>query len=362
MNTPEDLHTGEQETIANSVRQEEGNAQSISGENINNTALYHPLRPLTYLMEAFGLFSYQTKGRKCNHWKTCISIVYFIVLITLNVYQIYNAKHLGKILPGTQDSLRSTGIEIVSIIPYVQNICLYITSVRCSSPFVHFLLNFNTLGTHAKRHRTIVIAIITVFPIVIIVPLLWSTISNILNPFVQSLDMDALTALPLPSTPSWKTFHHVTTVLVVMHGYYAGNLLLQQNCIVCCFYIIEIRAWNRSLFRSIRKDGSFAGSLEQFRLQFAELAGSIEQANDFLSPFVAITLCITVPATCFVLYLLIQGTLLPLELSGSVAWLATSCLTLCLVFIAGCLLNGNVSTFFVNVNSILVISIKIMKK
>ena len=311
--------------------------------DFKDTALYQQLRPLILLMKVFGLFHHGSKIRKCS-WKNIASSIYSMVLIIFNIYVIVNNLLIIRRFISTQPLLKLIAFTIFAFVINIQSICFYITRFSCSSCFVDFLYKYKGFRSQTKRQRYIVIVIMTLCSVIVIGVSLWSVLSVYLRPHMEFLTMKDISILPLPSTKVWIAIHLSIPPLTVVHGMFAGNLLLQQYCIICAFLIIEIKSWNTSFSQSITEDGSFTGSLEDYRLQYVRLIGLIEKAATFLSPYPAVILSFTVPTLCFTIYLVTKGTLEPNELLTSMATLIYISLCMCAVFIAGCLLNGEVST------------------
>ena len=341
----EEMCTIELEEISNENTEQKKHGNVEEFVDLKDTALYQPLLPLILMMKAFGLFPLVSKCRKCS-WKTIASSLYPVTWIFFNIFVIVNNLQVFPRLTSTQPLLKVIALTILSIVINIQSVCFYISGFSCSSCFVDFLYKYKGFRSHTKRQRYIVIVIMTLFIGIDIGAFLWSTLSVYLSPHMAFLRLKDISILPLPSTKGWIAFHHSIVCLIAFHGTFAGNLLLQQYCIICAFLIIEIKSWNTSFSQNITEDGSFTGCLENYRLQYARLIGLIEKADMFLSPYTAVILSFTVPTLCFIVYLVTNGTLGPNDVFASMAPLTYISLCMCVVFTFGCLLNGVVSTRF----------------
>ena len=336
------------EELANHDTRPQSHDRQLEGNvDIKDTALYPSLRPLILLMKAFGLFYHGSKTTR-NRLKMILSSIYPVVLIALNVYVIANNILLVTGFDSKLQLLRTVAFIILSIIIYPQSTCFYITRYSCSGCFVDFLLKCKGFKLQTKTQRGIVIAIMTLLSALHLSVFLWSLLSYFLHPMMKMYRMKDISVLPIASTEISIGFHHGILFLIILHGSFAGNLLLQQYCIVCSLLIIEFKSWNRTFSQRIGEDGAFSGSLEENRIKFVKLADLVDRASTFLSPYPAILLSLTVPTLCFLLYLLTKETLAPIELTGSLSTLIYTCLSLSLVFIAGCLLNHEVSIYFIS--------------
>ena len=310
--------------------------------DFKDSALYPSLRPLILLMKAFGLFHHgSNKGKR--RLNVILLSIYPAVLITFNVYVIVNNTLLVPGLTGKLQLLRAVAFTLLSFIINIQSICFYMTSYSCSGCFVDFLFKCKDFKLQNKTQRGIVIVTITLLSALCLSIFLWSLLSVFLNPMIKQYEMKHISVLPIPSTEISVGFHLGTITLIALHGLFAGNILLQQYCIICSFLIIEFKSWNRMFSQDISEDGSFSGSLGEYCIQFVKLADLVDRASSFLYPYPAILLSLTVPTLCFILYLITKETLTTTELTGSLSTLTYTCLSLCLVFIAGCLLNHEVS-------------------
>ena len=315
--------------------------------DIQDTALYPPLQPLIFLMKAFGLFYHGSNSRK-RRWKMIVSSIYPLILITFNVYVIVNNILLVHGFYSKLQLLRAVAFTILSVVMNIQSTCFYMTRYSCSGCFVDFLSKCKDFKLQTKTQRGIVILIMALLSVLCLSIFLCSSLINFLNPMIKMYGMKDISVLPIPSTEISVGFHHGILSFVVLHGLFAGNILLQQYCIVCSFLFIEFKSWNRKFSLHISDDGAFNGCLEEYRVQFVKLADLVDRASSFLSPYPAILLSLTVPTLCLILYLLTKETLAPKELIGSLSTLANTCLSLSLVFIAGCLLNREVSIYFIS--------------
>ena len=327
------------EELANDDTRPKAHDRQLEGEiDIKVTAPYPSLRPLIVLMKAFGLFYHGSNTTK-NILNVILSFIYQVILITFNTCMMVNNI---LIVPGFYSSsqlLRAVASTILSIMIYIQSICFYITRYSCSSCFVDFLSKCKDFKLQTKRQRGIVIAIMTLLSAFYLSVFLGSSLRNFLNPMMELYEMKDISVLPIPSTEISIGLHNTRLSLIILHGSFAGNLLLQQYCIVCLFLILEFKSWNKTFSQLIAKDGAFSGRLEEYRMQFVNLADLVDRASSFLSPYPAIMLSLNVPTLCFIFYLLTKETLEPIELTGSLSTLIYTCLSLSLVFIAGCLLN-----------------------
>ena len=343
MATQEEMCTTQLEEISNENTEQKKHGDIEELVDFKDTALNQLLRPLILLMKVFGIFYYGPKSRKCS-WKSVASSIYPMAFITFNSFVIVN--NLLVITRLTQPLLKVLALTIFSIGINMQSICFYITRFSCSNYFVDFLYKYKGFRSHTKRQRYIVIVIMTLFIVIDMSVFLWTVLSVYLSPPMELLTMKDISILPLPSTKVWIAFYHSIVSFIDFHGTFAGNLLLQQYCIICAFLIIEIKYWNTSFSQNVTEDGSFTGSLENYRLQYARLISLIEKADMFLSSYTAVIMSFTVPTLCFIIYLVTNGTLGSNDLFASMASLTYISVCLCVVFTAGCLLNGEVSTCF----------------
>ena len=333
--------------LANDDTRPNAHDRQMEGDvDIKETVLYPSLRPLIFLMKSFGVFyhgSYIT-----NRLNVILSSIYPVVLITLNIYMIVNNILIVPRFYIPSHLLRAVAFTILSMIINIQSTCFYITRYSCSSCFVDFLLKCKDFKLQTKRQRGIVIAIMTLLSAFYLSVFLGSSLINFLNPMMDMYGMKDISVLPIPSTEISIGLHHTILSMIILHGSFAGNLLLQQYCIVCLFLILEFKSWNKTFSQLIAKDGAFSGSLEEYRMQFVNLADLVDRASSFLSPYPAVMLSLNVPTLCFIFYLLTTETLAPIELTGSLSTLIYTCLSMSLVFIAGCLLNHVVSIYFIS--------------
>ena len=309
--------------------------------HLENTTLFKPLRPLIVLLKICGFHHHIARKGHCIPYL----LVYSVIIWVFNGFCVVNSA-VVRIRPMADHiKLELVAFLITDTVFHIQNLMYYLQSSRYCTLFVKFLMDFDTYRTHTERSRlTGIVYALVVISIVFVIGMI---LSVVLGLWYTRTEQDFTTILPLPPTYTWITLMTIFTLLVPFHGILAGTVLLLQCLITCIILITETRKWNKSFTRSIADDGTFSGNIEKCRLEFERLVDLVWQADEFMSRLVVTITVTTVPMLCFLLYVVIKGPMALTELSTALVALSYACFSLCVIFIAGTILNTTVSILMI---------------
>ena len=250
-------------------------------------------------------------------------------------------------ISGSKFQIEQTGAVITRVALTLQISLYYLTVGSRFNIFAKFSVEFEELQKlrelfYSKTIKCMVLFFVILdtalfLLLIIMLPLGWSVPETHIA-MVQR-------AKPIPSTSVWawilmcvsSALLHFTIVLKI----------IMVQFLLLFYYIItkEFHNWKRTFVRMVAKDGSLNGDIEESRLKFEKLCQLLKRADEMLSPYIAVECAITIPALCFLIFLLLNGHSHPRDLQNTLLGAIPSMASVAIIVIGGCCLNDAVSTY-----------------
>ena len=305
--------------------------------HLEDTILFKPLRPLIALLKICGFYHHNAGKGHC----TSYLIVYSIMTCFLNGFFVVNNGGIRILQMADSIKLEQVTFLITDSLFHIQNMMFYLQSSKYCALCTKFLMDFHTYRKHTERSRlTGIVYALVVLSMVFVISII---LSVVLCVWYTRAEQYYSMIFPFPTTYPWILSFFSFSLVVCFHGVLAGTALLLQCLITCIILIKETQKWNKSFTQSIADDGAFSGNIEECRLEFEGLVDLVRQADEFMSRLVVTVTVTTVPMLCFLLYVVIQGSVALFELTGTIISLSYACFSLCVIFIAGTILSTTVS-------------------
>ena len=305
---------------------------------LDKTELELILRPLLLLKKICGLLYYPSKQDKAN----AVLKLYSFLLGLLYIYDSIRTIVSIPYITGNKFQLDQTGSLIVKAALTLQISLYYLTVGSRFNAFAKLSVEFKLRElSYSKTIKCAVLFFVIVdtalfLLFIILLPLGWSVPGSHVS-MVQR-------AKPIPSTSVWAWI--LMCVSSFLLAFTTVLKLIMVQFLLLFYYIMtkEFHAWKRTFVQSVATDGSINGDIEESRLKFEKLCQLLKRADQMLSPYIAVECAITIPALCFLIYLLLSGVLQPEELKNILGSTFPSMASVAIIVLGGCWLNDAVST------------------
>ena len=300
------------------------------------------LRPLLLLKKICGLLYYPSKHKKAN----TVLKLYSLLLGSLYIYDGFRTIISIPYITGSKFQLEMTGALIARAAFTLQIALYYLTVGSRFNAFAKFSVEFEEwrklCGPLYSKTVKCMVLFFTIMDtalflfFIIMVPLGWS-VPGTHKSMVQM-------AKPIPSTSVWAWILMCVSSALITFTTVLKIIMVQF--LLLFYYIMtkEFHAWERTFVQSVAKDGSINGDIEESRLKFEKLCQLLKRTDQMLSPYIAVECAITIPALCFLIFLLLSGALHPKDLQDTLTITIPSMASVAIIVIGGCWLNDAVST------------------